>query len=115
MLAFQAIINEIGMFKYFLAILSACSLMNVQASEEIQSGNADADFPIEFDDFPDNSTPDLEQIFEDCMPKDLEDFTTLPETSEIIDQQSQFGVDFHGFPNTIVNGCVNVISGDFQV
>ncbi len=76
---------------------------------------------IEFDDFPNNTSPDLkslESIFSDCsesvFEKKSHDFASIPDTDETIDQQSDFGIDIHGHPSAIVNGCVNVVSGKYQ-
>ncbi|MBA3603243.1 MAG: hypothetical protein H0W50_06310 [Parachlamydiaceae bacterium] len=76
---------------------------------------------IEFDDFPDNRLPELvytEPLFEEeskaIFEKKTHDFTSLPDADEIISLQSELGIDIHGHPSALVNGCINVISGEYQ-
>lgn len=108
------------MLKYLFAVFIFCffSIFSVESWNDsaIFEGN-DSELAIEFDDFPNNSTPDLESLFEDSpaiVAKEFKDFSEVPDSADTIDQQSEFALDFHAFPSTVVNGCVNVMSGDYQ-
>jgi hypothetical protein len=112
-----------GILKYLIVIFSTISFcsplaMIATGTEDGYANKADADFPVEFDDFPDNSIPDLEELFNgsspNFIPKSAYHFTSMPDQNELIDEQSELGLDVHGFPLAVVSGCVNVISGDYQ-
>ena len=110
------------MLKYLFAVFTFCCFFITGMAQESWSDSGvfqddHSEFAIEFDDFPDNSTPELEFLLEDSpdfVAKELNDFAEVPESANKIDQQSEFALDFHTFPSTIVNGCVNVMSGEYQ-
>ena len=107
------------MLKHLLTLIIFCFiLLNLTAHENWDSNDDfDIDLGIKFDDFPDNSIPELDSDFndsEDFEFKEPHQFISKPDTAETIEQQSELGVDFHAFPSAIVNGCVNIISGEYQ-
>lgn len=89
----------------------------VSSGSEIDLSDNDREFVIHFDDFPDNSLPDLAAMGDD-LPDEItvkfKDYESTPDFKEIIDEQGEFGVDVHAFPSAMINGCVNIISGEYQ-
>ncbi len=104
----------------FIYICLFSSIISISSQEVVveQLTESESDLEIEFDDFPDNSNPDIESLFDefsdDYELKELGDFIQRQNPADTIEQQSELGLDFHGFPSSIVNGCVNVMSGEYQ-
>ncbi len=79
------------------------------------------DLGIQFDDFlgdgsPSESDfdPEADEEADEIKEKAFKDFDSLPDDSETIDDQAEFAIDIHILPNAIVNGCVNVLNGEYQ-
>lgn len=93
-----------------LTLIFSCTAL--QADFDDDSREAQSDLAIQFDDFPDNSEPDIELLLYD--EKNFDEFGQAPTLDETIKEQSKLAIDIHGIPSAIVNGCVNVISGEYQ-
>jgi Domain of unknown function (DUF6531) len=129
---FKYLFMLIGLLNSF-AIVSAQEFETNSFSEKLQNSNSSSftNLPyessdssesyIEFDDFPDNAFPDFDSIeshFEEnsetVFEKKSHDFASIPDVDETIGLQSDFGIDIYGHPSAIVNGCINVVSGEYQ-
>lgn len=117
------------MSKYLFTLICFCyALTPITAKEswadptisnsDITASENDDELTIEFDDFPDNSLPDLtslvEQSLSEKVRKKFKDFEPMPDPEDAIDKQCDLGNDVYGFPSAMVNGCVNIISGEYQ-
>lgn len=70
-------------------------------------------FGIAFDDFPDNSAPDFEALDEFPIAKKFKEFDSQPDLDDTVALQSELGIHSFDCPNTLVNGSVSVITGEF--
>lgn len=108
--------------KYFLVMFFLCSAITAANAQERWDPQFDLEISngleIIFDDFPDNSIPHLnfqaDNASSDILAKKLDDFFPNDDIEETIKQQSEFALNLYGLPSGIVNGCVNVISGEYQ-
>lgn len=87
--------------QFFIFVSFLCLFVSINAHDwdSEESLTFAGDLAIDFDDFPDNSTPDLEAMLdedEDLDLKEFQDFIAKPDMAEAIDKQSEIGPLFSG-------------------